>query len=56
MTSRDAAIARAPARAPEEIVETEIARLRRRYGRLSAQSFLRAMIEREFRGRIAAVS
>jgi phosphoadenosine phosphosulfate reductase len=56
MTSCDAAIARAPACGPGEIAETEIARLRRRYGHLDAQSFLRAMIEREFRGRIAAVS
>ena len=56
MTSCDAAIARAPAGACEEVAETEIARLRRLYGHLDAQSFLRAMIEREFRGRIAAVS
>src|SRR5437667_1334613 len=56
MTSRDAAIARAPARVHEEIEETEIARLRRLYGRLPAQPFLRALIEQEFRGRIAAVS
>jgi len=56
MTSCDATIARASARADEEIAETEIARLRRLYGRLNAQSFLRAMIEQEFRGRIAAVS
>jgi len=56
MTSCDATIARASARADEEIAETEIARLRRLYGRLNAQSFLRAMIGQEFRGRIAAVS
>jgi phosphoadenosine phosphosulfate reductase len=56
MTSCDAAIARAPAGAPEEVAETEIARLRRLYGYLATQPFLRAMIEQEFRGRIAAVS
>jgi phosphoadenosine phosphosulfate reductase len=56
MTSRDAAIARAPAGAGEEVAETEIARLRRLYGHLAAQPFLHAMIEREFPGRIAAVS
>ena len=56
MTSCDAAIARAPAGVCEDVAETEIARLRRLYGRLTAQPFLQAMIEQEFRGRIAAVS
>jgi hypothetical protein len=50
MTSRDAAIARAPASAREEVAETEIARLRRLYGHLATQPFLRAMIEQEFPG------
>jgi phosphoadenosine phosphosulfate reductase len=56
MTSCDAAIARAPAGARKEVAETKIVRLRRLYGHLDAQSFLRAMIVQEFRGRIAAVS
>jgi phosphoadenosine phosphosulfate reductase len=56
MTSCDAAIAHLSAGGRQEPVETEIARLRRLYGHLAAQPFLRAMIEQEFRGRIAAVS
>ena len=56
MTSCDAAIARAPTSAKEEVAETDTARLRRLYGHLAAQPLLRAMIEQEFRGRIAAVS
>ena len=56
MSSCEAAVARPSAGVPEELSETEIARLRRLYGRLPAQQLLRAMIEREFPGRIAAVS
>src|SRR4029450_4027427 len=56
MSSCDAAVARASAGVPEGLSETEIARLRRLYGRLPAQQLLRAMIEQEFPGRIAAVS
>jgi phosphoadenosine phosphosulfate reductase len=56
MSSCDAAVARAPTGIPDNPSETEIARLRRLYGRLPAQQLLRAMIEQEFPGRIAAVS
>jgi phosphoadenosine phosphosulfate reductase len=56
MSSCDAAVARASAGVPENVSETEIARLRRLYGRLPAQPLLRVMIEQEFPGRIAAVS
>src|SRR5262249_14603357 len=56
MSSCDAAIARASAGASEEFSETEVERLRRLYGHLGAQPLLRAIIEQEFRGRIAAVS
>lgn len=57
MSSCDAAVARTSAGVPENPpAEPEVARLRRLYGRLSAQPLLRAMIEQEFPGRIAAVS
>jgi len=56
MSSCDAAIARPSAGANQQVVETEIARLRRLYGHLAAQPLLRALIGQEFRGRIAAVS
>src|SRR4030095_6365749 len=56
MSSCEAAAARASAGVPENVSETEIARLRRLYGRLPAQPLLRVMIEQEFPGRIAAVS
>jgi len=56
MSSFDAASARASAGAIEEVAEAQIARLRRLYGHLAAQPLLRAMIEQEFRGRIAVVS
>jgi phosphoadenosine phosphosulfate reductase len=39
-----------------EVAETEIARLQRCYGQLAVEPLLRAMIEREFPGRIAVVS
>ena len=53
MSSCDAAIARASTGDNEE---TELARLRRLYGQLPTQPLLRALIEQEFCGRIAAVS
>ena len=56
MTSCEAAIDQAPVDACEDVAEPEIARLRRLYGHLAAQPLLRAMIAREFRGRIATVS
>ena len=56
MTSCEAAIDQAPVDACEDVAEPEIARLRRLYGHLAAQPLMRAMIEREFRGRIATVS
>ena len=56
MSSCDAAIARASTGANTQVVESEIARLRRLHGHLATQPLLRALIGQEFRGRIAAVS
>jgi phosphoadenosine phosphosulfate reductase len=39
-----------------DVAETEIARLQQHYGQLAAEPLLRAMIKREFPGRIAVVS
>src|SRR5215468_1805250 len=55
MSSGDAAIAW-PSGGADEGAESEIARLRRLYGHLTAKPLLRAIIGQEFRGRIAAVS
>src|SRR5215468_9651541 len=55
MSSGDAAIAW-PSGGADEGAESEIARLRRLYGHLTAQPLLRALIGQEFRGRVAAVS
>jgi phosphoadenosine phosphosulfate reductase len=56
MSGSEAAIVGASARPDTEGSEARIAGLQQHYGHLAAEPLLRAMLRREFRGRIAVVS